>query len=135
MMNSPSTAQPSVPVSWGELIDKVTILEIKSERLQNAAALANVRHELSLLQAFVAPVIDIGSEVAQLKSRLKAVNETLWEIEDRIREKEAAASFDAEFIELARSVYKTNDERSALKKRINAQLRSEITEEKSYASY
>lgn len=135
MMNSPSTAQPSVPVSWGELIDKVTILEIKSERLQNAAALANVRHELALLQAVVAPVIGIGSEVAQLRSRLKAVNETLWEIEDRIREKEAAASFDAEFIELARSVYKTNDERSALKKRINAQLRSEITEEKSYASY
>jgi hypothetical protein len=135
-MISPSTAQPpSVPVSWGELIDKVTILEIKSEKLQNAAALANVRHELTLLQAFVAPAVAESSEVAQLKSRLKAINEKLWDIEDRIREKEAAAAFDAEFIELARSVYKTNDERSALKKRINAQLRSEITEEKSYAAY
>jgi len=134
-MISPSTAQPSVPVSWGELIDKVTILEIKSEKLQNAAALANVRHELTLLQTFVAPVVAESSEVAQLKSRLKAINEKLWDIEDRIREKEAAATFDAEFIELARSVYKTNDERSALKKRVNAQLRSEITEEKSYAAY
>ncbi len=134
-MISPLTAQPSVPVSWGELIDKVTILEIKSEKLQSVAALANVRHELALLQALVAPVVAESDEVAELKSRLKAINEKLWDIEDRIREKEASAEFDAEFIALARSVYKTNDERSALKKRINAQLRSTITEEKSYAPY
>ena len=134
-MKFPPTAQPSVPVSWGELIDKVTILEIKSEKLQNTDALANVRHELDLLQTFVAPIVAETGEIGDLKSQLKAINTRLWDIEDRIREKEAATTFDAEFIELARSVYKTNDERSALKKRINAQLRSAIVEEKSYSRY
>lgn len=134
-MNSPATAQPKVPVSWGELIDKVTILEIKSEKLQSAAALANVRHELALLEAFVMPLVAESAEIGELKSQLKAINIKLWDIEDRIREKEATAQFDSEFIALARSVYKTNDERSAVKKRINAHLHSAITEEKSYAAY
>jgi len=134
-MNSPATAQPEVPVSWGELIDKVTILEIKSEKLQSAAALENVRRELALLEAFVVPIVAERGEIGQLKSELKAINLKLWDIEDRIREKEAATEFDSEFIALARSVYRTNDERSVVKKRINAQLRSAITEEKSYAAY
>jgi hypothetical protein len=127
-------ATPTVPVSWGELIDKVTILEIKSAKIANPAALANIRRELAWLQAIAQPIL-AEDLVAGLKRQLKEVNEALWQIEDHIREKEAAAEFDSEFIELARSVYKRNDERSALKRQINAQLNSEIVEEKSYAAY
>jgi hypothetical protein len=130
-----AASTPHVPVSWGELIDKITILDIKRERLTDAAALANVRRELEALQAIAAPVL-AGDETARaLTARLKTLNETLWEIEDRIRAKEAAAAFDAEFVELARSVYKRNDERAALKKQLNRALGSELVEEKSYKPY
>lgn len=124
---------PHIPVSWGELIDKITILEIKSENIARIDALKNVRHELSLLQELAEPAL-ASEEIASLKSRLRVVNEELWNVEDRIREKEAAQEFDADFIALARSVYQRNDERSALKKTINERLSSAIVEEKSYAS-
>ena len=125
----------SVPVSHGELIDKITILEIKAAHMRDAGKLANVRAELDLLNtnwsANAASKIDIVAERAQLK----AVNEALWDIEDRIRLKEKAQAFDAEFVELARSVYFRNDERAAIKRAINVKLGSQLVEEKSYESY
>jgi hypothetical protein len=126
------TATPHVPLSWGEVLDKITILEIKSKRIADPAKCANVVTELAALRAIAAPVLD---EAALLISQLRTINESLWEIEDRIRDKEAAASFDREFIELARAVYHTNDERAALKRRINLVLKSGLVEEKSYKSY
>ena len=131
----PRIATPHVPVSWGELIDKITILEIKAARLTSAAALQNVRRELAQLNEKTLPLGDMAQEVAPLKADLTGVNEALWEIEDKIRDKEAAKAFDAEFIELARSVYVTNDKRAALKRQINQLLASELVEEKGYAAY
>src|SRR5271157_5710720 len=96
---------PHVPVSWGELIDKITILEIKAERLQAPAAQANATHELSLLRAVLAELADSPPGLAVLRGKLAAVNRRLWDIEDGIRRKEASQAFDAEFIELARAVY------------------------------
>ena len=123
------------PVSFGELIDKITILEIKVERIRDPAKLANVRAELDLLGAtwrrHPSSRIDIVSE----RGRLKAVNEALWDIEDHIRLKEKAQAFDAEFIELARAVYFRNDERAAVKREINLKLGSQLVEEKSYQDY
>jgi hypothetical protein len=126
---------PSVPVSWGEMLDKVTILEIKAARLTSQAALANVRHELAQLSPFAAEAVSLNPDIARLKAELKQVNETLWKIEDDIREKEAAKSFDAEFIRLARAVYYNNDARGRLKQQINLALKSDITEEKQYSRY
>jgi hypothetical protein len=126
---------PLIPVSWGELIDKITILEIKRERLAGAAALANVGRELDALSRVADPVLADDETARSLKARLKAMNEMLWDIEDRIRDKEAAGAFDAEFVELARSVYKRNDERAALKKQLNLKLASGLFEEKSYKPY
>lgn len=127
--------QIQAPVSFGELIDKITILEIKIARIADASKVANVRRELELLegtwQAHEAASRDIGAERAQLK----AVNEALWDIEDRIRLKEKAKSFDEQFIELARSVYVRNDERAAVKRAINLKLGSTLVEEKSYQDY
>jgi len=128
-------SQISVPVAYGELIDKITILEIKSERMRDAAKLVNVRVELDLLNetwyADAASRIDIAAERAALRS----VNEALWDIEDDIRRKEKAKAFDAEFIELARAVYIRNDERATIKRAINAKLGSTLVEEKSYQDY
>lgn len=126
---------PSIPVSWGELIDKMTILEIKSERLASPAALTNVRKELCLLLKAGEHGFGENAEVLVLKEKLKAINEMLWEIEDNIRAKEANGVFDEEFIALARSVYKRNDERAAVKRQINVLLSSELVEEKSYQAY
>src|SRR3974390_1001787 len=106
---------PTIQVSWGELIDKITILEIKEQRLKSGEAVANVRNELAALMQVVGDTLTKRQELASLKKRLKSVNESLWEIEDKIRAKEAAKSFDQEFIELARSVYMTNDERGDIK--------------------
>ena len=125
---------PSVPVSWGELIDKITILEIKSERLMSETALQNVRQELAALRHFAGEAVR-NPEVAALKADLKRINETLWEIEDDIRAKEAAKSFDDEFVRLARAVYHNNDERGRVKRKINVALKSDITEEKQYSAY
>jgi uncharacterized protein YukE len=126
---------PSVPVSWGELLDKITILEIKAERLTSEVALANVRHELEQLSAFAKEAEERDPEIPRLKAALKEINQTLWQIEDDIREKEAAKSFDAEFVRLARAVYRTNDARGRLKQQINALLKSTILEEKQYSQY
>lgn len=125
-----------VPVSPGELLDKITILRIKSARIADAAKLANVRRELEMLEhTWRESVYAHGYDVADDERALQDVNERLWDIEDRIRDKERARAFDAEFIALARSVYVENDERAAVKKRINVGLGSTIVEEKSYAAY
>ena len=124
-----------VEASFGEFLDKITILEIKRERISDPAKLENVNRELNLLQeswaAHPASKTDISDEMA----RLKAINEKLWEIEDDIRDKERNKAFDQEFIELARAVYFTNDERAAVKRELNLKLGSELVEEKSYADY
>ena len=128
-------AELLVPISPGELIDKITILEIKSARMTDAAKLHNVRTELTLLndtwRASAWSAIDIAVEW----SGLRDVNGQLWDIEDRIRDKERDGRFDAEFIELARAVYVTNDQRAALKRVINTRLGSTLVEEKSYKQY
>jgi len=129
-----TTPAPRIPVSWGELIDKIAILQIKRERLTGAAQL-NVERELALLEEIAAPVMARDGEIRALAARLKTLNEALWETEDKIRGKEAAGAFDAEFIALARSVYRQNDARGALKREINLRLGSEIVEEKSYRPY
>ncbi|WP_426702787.1 DUF6165 family protein [Rhodanobacter sp. Col0626] len=123
------------PVSYGELIDKITILEIKSRRIADAAKLANVRNELDLLNATWANSSESHTDISDERSRLLAVNELLWDIEDKIRLKERAQAFDAEFIELARAVYFRNDERAAFKREINLKLGSQLVEEKSYQDY
>lgn len=124
-----------VPLSPGELLDKITILRIKSERMEDVAKLANVRLELGLLERTWkesgAGAVDVAAEERALQS----VNERLWDIEDRIRDKEAVQTFDRDFIELARAVYVSNDERATIKKRINQKLGSRIVEEKSYRPY
>jgi len=127
-----SLPSPSVPVSWGELLDKITILEIKQHRIARAEARANVAREHSLLARIGAGVLGQAA-VAALFGRLKSVNEDLWEIEDAIRRQEAARTFDGEFVRLARAVYVKNDERAALKREINLALESDLIEEKSYA--
>jgi hypothetical protein len=126
------TDMPMAPVSWGELLDKITILQIKQERIGDAAKRANVTAELNALTA----IADVAmAQAAALLAGLKAVNEDLWEIEDRIRDKERNKSFDAEFIELARAVYVTNDRRADLKRQMNGLLGSALVEEKSYKPY
>jgi len=124
---------PQVPVSWGELIDKITILEIKSIRITSATAVANVRLELDLLNEKASQLIISKPDLLKLKDDLTLVNQALWEIEDKIRDKEAAGDFGLEFIDLARSVYKTNDHRAAIKREINFLLKSKLIEEKSYS--
>jgi hypothetical protein len=124
-----------VPVSFGELLDKIAILQIKSERMTDAAKLANVRNELSALEKTWMAHPAAGSDVVELRAQLKAVNERLWVIEDDIRVKEKARQFDAAFIQLARSVYFENDERARIKKDINLALGSAYVEEKSYEDY
>jgi len=124
-----------VPISPGELLDKITILRIKSARMSDATKLANVRLELQLLEKTWRDSGCAIPEIAADEAALQKVNEALWDIEDKIRDKERARAFDNEFIELARAVYVTNDERAAAKKRINTQLGSRIVEEKSYQSY
>ena len=126
-------AAPSVPVSWGELLDKITILEIKRDRITRADARTNVLREYRLLQSIGAAALNRGG-VAVLVEALKRVNEALWEIEDAIREQEAARDFGPEFIRLARAVYQRNDERAAIKREINHALDSDLVEEKSYAA-
>ena len=125
---------PYVPVSWGELLDKITILEIKTERLENPDARANAVKELVLLREAAQPALANG-QAAVLAGRLKLLNQALWDIEDRIRDHERAGDFGPGFVELARSVYRRNDERGALKREINLALGSALIEEKSYKPY
>jgi hypothetical protein len=124
-----------VPVSPGELLDKITILRIKSQRMSDAEKLANVRRELGALESTWAACAYSTADVHADVAALQAVNERLWVIEDDIREQERAQAFDARFIALARAVYRENDERAAIKRRINVKLGSGIVEEKSYAPY
>ncbi|SFR85229.1 hypothetical protein SAMN05216203_3476 [Marinobacter daqiaonensis] len=124
-----------VPVSFGEVLDKITILEIKSERIKDDAKLKNVRLELDELTATWNEAVPDQKRIADLRSQLKAVNEELWEIEDDIRDQEAEQDFGSRFIELARSVYITNDRRAAIKKDVNLALGSRFVEEKSYQDY
>jgi len=125
----------SVPVSPGELLDKLSILEIKIERIADAQKRANVEREHDLLTGLWHSEAGETPEVTRLRSELKAINERLWAIEDEIRDCERHQDFGERFVALARSVYKTNDHRAAIKRRINEQLGSTILEEKSYAEY
>jgi hypothetical protein len=124
-----------VPLSPGELLDKITILRIKSKRMSDEKKLANVRLELQELEQTWTGSPYFKINIAADIDALQAVNEKLWVIEDDIRDKERAQAFDAEFVRLARAVYVENDERAAIKRRINLTLGSTLVEEKSYASY
>jgi hypothetical protein len=124
-----------VPASWGEVIDKITILEIKNDRLSSTDKLRNVRHELTLLADIRDRIFPDHGKLRELSQQLKAINEKLWLIEDEIREYERNKDFGSRFTELARLVYKTNDDRSVIKREINQLLGSELIEEKSYAPY
>lgn len=123
-----------VPVSWGELVDKITILQIKSDRMTDENKLANVRKELVLLKEKLG-ASSADREVARLTEELYKVNASLWDIEDEIRECENTGNFGEKFIELARSVYITNDKRAELKRDVNNVLGSGLIEEKSYQAY
>lgn len=123
-----------VPVSWGELVDKITILQIKSDRMSDEKKLANVRKELALLNEKLGRNAE-HSEITRLTGDLYAVNASLWDIEDKIRECENVGDFGETFVSLARSVYITNDQRSDIKREINMVLGSDLVEEKSYQSY
>jgi hypothetical protein len=124
-----------VPISPGELIDKITILRIKSQRMSDPQKLHNVRLELEALQGTWSNSAYAGIDIEADIHALMTVNERLWVIEDDIRDKERARAFDADFIRLARAVYVENDERAAIKRRINVKLGSTIVEEKSYRPY
>ena len=121
---------PHVPISWGELLDKITILEIKLKRIESPTALLNVRREMDLLLGIAQ--LDLLDAVGNLLHELREVNVRLWDVEDAIRDKEASGQFDESFVELARSVYRLNDIRAHIKKSINLALDSELIEEKSY---
>src|SRR6202142_1188403 len=125
----------TVAISPGELLDKITILRIKSTRMSDTAKLANVRRELQALEETWRRSAYAKSGIEAEVNALLEVNERLWVIEDGIRDKERAKAFDADFIKLARAVYFENDERAAIKRRINTKLGSSIVEEKSYADY
>ncbi len=124
-----------IPVAPGELIDKLTILRLKTERIADPAKLANIRHEKALLEETARKALPATPEIGALREELYEINARLWQIEDDIRACEAAGDFGARFIELARAVYVTNDRRADVKRRINTHLGSAIVEEKSYADY
>jgi hypothetical protein len=125
----------TIPASAGEVIDKLTILEIKLARITDPAKLANVAREHAALDAAWQEAVPDRATLAELVAALRQVNETLWDIEDEIREHERRGDFGASFVALARSVYRTNDRRAELKRAVNARLGSTLVEEKSYAAY
>jgi hypothetical protein len=124
-----------IPISPGELLDKITILQIKSERISDATKVANVRTELGMLEQIWRDTVEDDEQIRALSSELKSINEALWEIEDDVRDEERNKRFGDRFIELARAVYVTNDERANAKKKVNLYLNSSIVEEKSYQDY
>ena len=124
-----------IPISPGELLDKITILQIKAERITDPAKVANVKTELALLSKIWDESLVSDDVITALSTELKSINETLWEIEDDIRDEERNQRFGERFIELARAVYVTNDKRADAKKRVNLHLNSTIVEEKSYQDY
>lgn len=129
------TATVTVDITPGELIDKITILEIKTQRIAEAAKLKNIRKELELLTRARDKTLAPSAQLDRLTAELRTANETLWTIEDDIRDCERRRDFDAAFVELARGVYKTNDRRSQLKRQINELLGAAFLEEKSYTPY
>ncbi len=124
-----------IPISPGELLDKITILQIKAERIEDAVKVANVKTELDMLNKVWNETVEADDEISALTAELKSINEALWEIEDDIRDEERNKRFGERFIELARAVYVTNDERANAKKKVNLHLNSTIVEEKSYQDY
>lgn len=124
-----------VPVSCGELIDKITILEIKMQKITDAEKKINVSYELTELNAVWQPLEESNVDISDLRHELKTVNELLWDIEDDIRKKDLSGEFDSEYIALARSVYIRNDDRAAHKRAINVRLGSKLIEEKFYVDY
>ncbi len=128
-------ADPIVPVSWGELLDKIAILEIKRMNLRAPQALANAERELAALNPSLTALEPAPAGLLELRTALAEVNQRLWAIEDRIREKDAQNDFGAEFVALARSVYRENDERGRIKRAINRLLGSGLMEEKQYSAY
>jgi hypothetical protein len=124
-----------IPISPGELLDKITILQIKSERIDDAAKVANVNTELGMLEKVWSEAVNDDERIRALTAELKSVNEALWQIEDDVRDEERNKRFGDRFIELARAVYVTNDERANAKKQVNLHLNSSIVEEKSYQDY
>jgi hypothetical protein len=124
-----------IPISPGELLDKITILRIKSRRMTDAAKLANVQKELDMLDKVWSKSVKADPAIKQLTDELTAINEALWVIEDDIRDEERNKRFGERFIELARAVYVTNDKRADVKKKVNMYLGSAIVEEKSYQDY
>tara|TARA_B100000242_G_scaffold291004_1_gene263482 strand:+ start:588 stop:977 length:390 start_codon:yes stop_codon:yes gene_type:complete len=126
---------PLIPISWGELFDKLTILQIKLENLRDKKALKNVKIEHDQLQLIYNNNFLENQNAKLFLTDLKEINKKLWNIEDKIRDKERNKVFDKEFVELARNVYITNDKRSSIKRNINKIFRSEIIEEKSYEDY
>jgi hypothetical protein len=124
-------AGPTIPISWGELLDKIAILEIKTNRLSAPGSRANAATELDLLRQSAA----VWVNVAELMAALRAVNTRLWRIEDLIREKDAAGDFGPDFVALARAVYHENDERGRIKQALNRLLCSALVEEKQYSAY
>jgi hypothetical protein len=134
-MAKPRRAAPRVPLSWGELFDKLTILEIKSERMTDAERVKNVRKELAALMKLVDRLENPPRKLKALRAALRGINAELWRIEDDIRAKEDQQAFDGEFVALARAVYRTNDERARIKREINLLLASALIEEKQYRDY
>ena len=125
-----------VEVSTGELIDKLSILEIKLLNITDKEKVKNVYKELETLNPYFQDLLDVyGIKIKNLYTKISNINKTLWDIEDAIRDKEKAEEFDEEFVELARSVYITNDQRAAVKKEINLLTKSKLVEEKSYSDY
>lgn len=124
-----------VPVSPGELIDKITILRLKARRIGDAAKRANVAHELAILTALAAQAVPRVAGLDAMEAELQEINAALWDIEDAIRAADARGDFGAEFVALAQAVYRTNDRRAAVKRRINVLLGSAIVEEKSYHAH
>jgi hypothetical protein len=124
-----------IPISPGELLDKITILQIKAERIGDPGKVANVRSELELLQKVWDESVSEDDRIRALSAELKSINEALWEIEDDIRDEERNKRFGERFIELARAVYIVNDDRANAKKKVNLHLNSSIVEEKSYRDY
>ena len=124
-----------IPISPGELLDKITILQIKSERISDPVKVTNVKTELQMLDQVWQAAVESDDTISALTAELKSVNEALWEIEDDIRDEERNRRFGERFIELARAVYVTNDQRADAKKRVNLHLNSTIVEEKSYQDY
>ncbi|MBW2484913.1 MAG: hypothetical protein JRF05_06105 [Deltaproteobacteria bacterium] len=125
----------NVPISWGDLVDKITILEIKMDRIHDEKKRENIDKELQALKIVFDQGCKCPEKIIQVKAKLRGVNEQLWDIEDDIRKCEREKDFSQRFIDLARSVYMSNDRRAALKREINIILKSELLEEKSYEDY